>query len=50
MINGTVHGRLTKFLKKCFLMFYFWGFPGDPVVRTQHFHCQGPRFNTWLGN
>ena len=20
-------------------------FPGSPVVRTAHFHCQGPRFN-----
>ena len=19
-------------------------FPGDPVIRTLHFHCQGPRF------
>ena len=27
------------------------GFPGVPaVVRTMHFHCQGPGFNPWLGN
>ena len=25
-------------------------FPGSPVVRTLHFHCQGPRFNPWLEN
>ena len=25
-------------------------FLGGPVVRTQHFHCHGPRFNPWLGN
>ena len=25
-------------------------FPGGPVVRTQGFHCQGPRFHPWLGN
>ena len=26
------------------------GFPGSPVVRTQHFHCLGPGFNSWSGN
>ena len=25
-------------------------FPGSPVVRTPHFHCQGPWFDIWLGN
>ena len=25
-------------------------FPGGPVVRTQCFHCQRPRFNAWSGN
>ena len=25
-------------------------FPGGPVVRTPHFHCQGPGFDPWLGN
>ena len=25
-------------------------FPGCPVVRTPCSHCQGPRFNPWLGN
>ena len=25
-------------------------FPGCPVVRTQCFHCWGPRFNPWSGN
>ena len=25
-------------------------FPGGPVVRTLHFHCQGPGFNPWSGN
>ena len=28
----------------------FWEFPGSPVVRTQRFHCWGPRFNPWSGN
>ena len=23
---------------------------GDPVVRTLHFHYQGPGFNPWLRN
>ena len=27
-----------------------WEFPGGPVIRTLNFHCQGHRFNTWLGN
>ena len=27
-----------------------WEFPGGPVVRTQHFHCNGPGFDPWLGN
>ena len=25
------------------------GFPGGPVVRSWHFHCQGPKFNPWSG-
>ena len=25
-------------------------FPGGPGVRTQHFHCCGPRFDPWSGN
>ena len=25
-------------------------FPGSPVVRTQCFYCQGPRFKPWLEN
>lgn len=25
-------------------------FPGIPVVRTQHSHCQGPGFNPYLGD
>ena len=25
-------------------------FPGSPVARTPHFHCQGCRFNPWSGN
>ena len=29
---------------------YEGDFPGSPVVRTQCFHCPGPRFNPWLGN
>ena len=24
--------------------------PGSPVVRTPHFHCRGPGFNSWPGN
>lgn len=27
-----------------------WVFPGRTVVRTPHFHFQGPGFNSWLGN
>ena len=29
-----------------------WGFPGNPVVRTLNFHCQGPgrKLNRWWGN
>ena len=25
-------------------------FPGNPVVKTTYFHCQGPRYNPWSGN
>ena len=25
-------------------------FPGGPVVKTLHSHCQGPGFNPWSGN
>ena len=25
-------------------------FSGSPVVRTQCFHCHGPRFTPWSGN
>ena len=25
-------------------------FPGSPVVRTLHSHCQGPKFDPCLGN
>ena len=25
-------------------------FPGNPVVKTPYFHCQGPRYNPWSGN
>ena len=25
-------------------------FPGDPVVGTPRFHCQGQGFDPWLGN
>ena len=25
-------------------------FPGGPVVRTPHFHCQGPGFSPWSGS
>ena len=28
----------------------FWEFPGGPVVRTLHFHCQRPGCNPWSGN
>ena len=27
-----------------------WEFPGGPVVRMPHFHCQGLGFNPWSGN
>ena len=27
-----------------------WEFPGGPVVRTRHSHCQGPGFDPWSGN
>ena len=44
------------FLNMCF--FFSWvktwewkEFPGGgPVVRTLHFHCRGPGFNSWSGN
>ena len=26
------------------------GFPGSPVVRTQHFHCLGPGFSSRSGD
>ena len=29
---------------------YFRELPGDPVVRTQHFHCHVPRFDPESGN
>ena len=29
---------------------FFGEFPGDPVVRTWHFHYQVPGFNPWSGN
>ena len=25
-------------------------FPGGPMVRNPHFHCQGCRFDPWLEN
>ena len=25
-------------------------FPGSPVVRIRHFHCQGPGYDPWYGN
>ena len=28
----------------------FWEFPVGSVVRTQCFHCWGPRFNPWSGS
>ena len=28
----------------------FGEFPGGPVVKILHFHCQGPAFHLWLGN
>ena len=27
----------------------FRDFPGGPVVKTPHFHCEGHRFDDWLG-
>ena len=44
----VVLGLLSTFLKLensfilCKETKASWGFPGGPVVRTQHFHCQGP--------
>ena len=35
---------LIKFVYKT------WEFPGGPVVKTQCFHCHGPRFDSWSGN
>ena len=26
-----------------------WDFPGDPVVKTPHFHSRGHGFNPWSG-
>ena len=28
----------------------FWDFPGNPVVKTPHFHYWGHGFSSWLGN
>lgn len=25
-------------------------FPGDPLVKTRHFHCYGPAFSPWSRN
>ena len=34
----------------CFLiMKYLREFSGGPMVRTLHLHCQGCRFDPWLG-
>ena len=35
------------------LALYFnqpWGFPGSPLVRTPRVHCEGHRFDSWLGS
>ena len=34
-------------LEQIILKFIWREFPGDPVVRTLCFHCQGPEFNPW---
>ena len=28
----------------------FRDFPGDPVAKTQHSHCNRPGFHPWSGN
>ena len=41
----TQHGQKLKIKEKKKKTNYFKvhrNFPGGPVVRTQHFHCQGP--------
>ena len=47
-IKGT--GLSTKFYLLKIFGFFFLDFPGGPVVRTQCFHCLGPRLDPWLGN
>ena len=27
-----------------------WDFPGDPVAKTLHSQCRGPKFGPWSGN
>ena len=46
----TVPFLLSSFVLSLFKKLHLGEFPGDPVGRTPGFHCQGCRFNPWLGN
>ena len=35
---------------KCLFLNASKDFPGNPVVKTPHFQCRGPRFSPWLGD
>ena len=45
IVNNNVYLNIAKTVD----LKNSWEFPGGPVVRTLHFHCQGRRFNPWLG-
>ena len=40
--------HITMSSEQCKLKQEWWDFPGGPLVRTLHFHCQGLGFNPWL--
>ena len=50
--GATLEARkiLEQVVSQGFLKVLSRDFPGSPVVRTQCIHCQGPRFDPWLGN
>ena len=50
MSSSTCSRWSHRFLDGLIKYIGFRGFPGSPVVRTGHFHCQGLGFDPWLGN
>ena len=51
--DSTLSPKILNSLKKKKIVVterIVWEFLGGPVVRTQRFHCQGHKFNPWLGN